>query len=91
MPDQNEYFQELTAELEQLQRSLIDLRRQAAKPSQEKRSDSDALDSAHRHLSAAKRLARLLQTGVAGAESRLERAEQEVWSLKVSARMRPPG
>jgi GT2 family glycosyltransferase len=84
VPDQNEYFQELTAELEQLRRSLVDLRKQPAKAPEEKRPlDGNALESALRHLNSAKTLVRRLQTGVTELESQLDRAEQEIWTLKV--------
>ncbi|MEY2529544.1 MAG: hypothetical protein QOJ05_1634 [Verrucomicrobiota bacterium] len=84
MPDQNEYFQELSAELERLRRALMELRRQPARAPEEKRPrDGDALESALRHLNSAKTLARLVQTGFAGAESQLDRAEREIWTLKV--------
>jgi GT2 family glycosyltransferase len=82
--DQDDHFQQLTAELEQLRRSLMDLRKQPARAPEEKRSlDGNALESALRHLNSAKTLARLLQTGQAGLESELDRAEREVWTLKV--------
>lgn len=81
MPDQDDHLRELDAELDQLRRCLIDLRKQPVQPNPASR--SEALESAQRHLNSAKTLARLLQGDASQGRSRLERAEREAWDQKV--------
>jgi GT2 family glycosyltransferase len=79
--DQDDHLRELDAQLDELRRSLIELRKQPLRPDNASR--SDALESAHRHLNSAKTLARLLQSDANESRSRLERVEREAWDQKV--------
>ena len=81
MADQDDHFRELNSELDQLRRSLLDVRRQLSRmPTTADR--TNALEAAHQHLNSLKTLARLLQGDAAEVRSRLQRAEREVWDQK---------
>jgi GT2 family glycosyltransferase len=82
VPDQDDHLRQLSAELDELQRSLIKLRTQAALSSATT-SRADALEEVHRHVNALKTFARLLQSDAAGVRAQLERAEREAWDQKV--------
>ena len=82
MPHQDDHLRQLTAELDELRRSLIKLRTQAALPSATT-SRADAVEEVHRHVNALKTFARLLQTDAAELRAQLERAEREAWDQKV--------
>jgi GT2 family glycosyltransferase len=81
MPNQDDHLRELEAELDELRRSLIELRKQPLRPDTASR--ADALESAHRHLNSVKTLARLLQSDANESRASLERAEREAWDQKV--------
>jgi GT2 family glycosyltransferase len=81
VPDNDERFQELNAELDQLRRSLIDLRKQLA-VRQDGASRRNAFESGHEHLNRIRTLARLLQSDTAAIQTQLQRAEREAWDQK---------
>ena len=81
MADQDDHLRELDAELDELRRSLIELRKQPLRP--DTASLSHALESAHQRLNSAKTLARLLQSDANESRARLHRAEREAWDQKV--------
>lgn len=81
MPDQDDHLRELDAELDELRRSLIELRKQPLRPNTADR--SSALEAANRRLNSAKTLARLLRSDAGDVRSRLERAEREAWDQRV--------
>jgi GT2 family glycosyltransferase len=79
--DQDDHLWELNEELDQLRRSLIQVRKELElRP--ETSSRVKALGSAHEQLNSAKTLARLLQNDANESRSRLERAEREAWDQK---------
>jgi O-antigen biosynthesis protein len=88
--DRNDTFRDLNAELDQLRAALIELRKQvtALKPAPEAMgghrlpSSTGALESANNHLNSTKTLLRLLQTEAAAIQTRLDRAEREMWEHK---------
>lgn len=82
MANQEDHLRELDAELDELRRSLIELRKQIAsqRPAV---SHAHALESAQKHLNSLKTLARLLQTDAADAQSHREHAERDAWDQKV--------
>ena len=82
MPDQDDHLRQLTAELDELRRSLIKLRTQAALPSATT-SRADAVEAIQKHVNALKTFARLLQNDLAETRMRIERAEREAWGQKV--------
>lgn len=81
MPNQDDHFRELSSELDQLRRSLIDLRKHSSLPPNAP-ARAEPLEAAHRRLNALKTLAYLLQSDVADLQARLQRAEREVWDQK---------
>jgi GT2 family glycosyltransferase len=81
VPDQDDHLWELNAELDELRRSLIQVRKQLALPP-DASSRAKALESVHKHLNSAKTLARLLQNDASESRSRLERTEREAWDQK---------
>lgn len=82
MPNQDDHFRELSNELDQLRRSLIDLRKHSAMPPNSP-GRTEPLEAAHKRLNSLKTLAYLLQSDVAEIQSRLQRAEREAWDQKV--------
>ena len=82
MSDQNHHLRQLSGALDELRRSLIELRRRLNTPS-DGTSRANALEAAHRHLNTLKTLARLLESDAAENRSRVERAEREAWNQKV--------
>ena len=80
MPDEDDHFRDLNAELDQLRASLIELRQLLAAHSAREPSLPAALESANRQLHSIKTLVRLLQTETAALEARLERAVRETWN-----------
>jgi GT2 family glycosyltransferase len=81
VPDQNDHFQELSLELDQLRRALIELRKHAAMPSNAP-GRTEPLETAHKRLNSLKTLAYLLATDAADLQSRAQRAEREAWDQK---------
>jgi O-antigen biosynthesis protein len=81
MPNQDDHFRELSAELDQLRRSLIDLRKHSAMPPNAP-GRTQPLEAAHKRLNSLKTLAYLLQSDAAEIQSRLQRAEREAWDQK---------
>jgi GT2 family glycosyltransferase len=81
VPDQNDHFQELSLELDQLRRALIDLRKHAAMPPNAA-GRTEPLETAHKRLNSLKTLAYLLATDVAELQARAQRAEREAWDQK---------
>jgi GT2 family glycosyltransferase len=79
--DQDDHLWELNTELDELRRSLIQVRKQLALPP-DASSRAKALESVHKHLNSAKTLARLLQNDASEIRSRLERTEREAWDQK---------
>jgi GT2 family glycosyltransferase len=79
--DPDDHFRELSGELDDLRRSLIELRKRLVTKS-DAPSRADALEAAHKHLNSLKTLARLLQNDAAELQSRLHRAEREAWEQK---------
>ena len=77
MPDQDDHLRQLSAELDELRRSLIKLRAQATS------SSADALEEVRQHVNALKTFGRLLQTDLADVRAQLERAERNAWDQKV--------
>jgi GT2 family glycosyltransferase/ribosomal protein L29 len=77
VPDQNDHLRQLSAELDELRRSLIKLRAQATS------SSADTLDEVRQHVNALKTFGRLLQTDLAEVRAQLERAERDAWDQKV--------
>jgi GT2 family glycosyltransferase/ribosomal protein L29 len=77
VPDQNDHLRHLSAELDELRRSLIKLRAQATS------SPADTLEKVRQHINALKTFGRLLQTDLAEIRARLERAERDAWDQKV--------
>ena len=77
MPDQNDHLRQLSAELDELRRSLIKLRGKATS------SSGDALEEVRQHVNALKTFGRLLQTDLAEVRAQLERAERDAWDQKV--------
>lgn len=77
MPDQNDHLRQLSAELDELRRSLIKLRAQATS------SSADTLEEVRQHINALKTFGRLLQTDLAEVRAQLERAERDAWDQKV--------
>lgn len=82
MPSQDDHFRELSSELDQLRRSLIDLRKHSAMPPNAP-GRTEPLEAAHKRLNSLKTLAYLLQSDVAEIQSRLHRAERDAWDQKV--------
>jgi hypothetical protein len=81
VPDQNDHFRELTLELDQLRRALIELRKNAALPPNAP-ARTEPLEAAHKRLNSLKTLAYLLATDAADLQSRAQRAEREAWDQK---------
>jgi GT2 family glycosyltransferase len=81
MPDQDDHLGELNTEIDELRRSLIDLRKQLALR-RDTPFGADALEPAQKQLNSLKTLARLLENERAAIHSRLQRAEREVWDQK---------
>jgi GT2 family glycosyltransferase len=79
--DQDDHLRGLNTELDQLRRALIDLRQHAALPPNAP-ARVTALQAAHKQLNSLKTLVCLLQSDAAEMQSRLERAEREVWDQK---------
>jgi GT2 family glycosyltransferase/ribosomal protein L29 len=77
VPDQDDHLRQLSAELDELRRSLIKLRAQATS------SSADALEEVRQHVNALKTFGRLLQTDLADVRAQLERAERNAWDQKV--------
>lgn len=82
MPDQDDHFRDLNAELDQLRASLIELRQLLSEDSARETSLPAAIESANKQLQAIKTLVRLLQTESTALEARLERAVRETWEQK---------
>ncbi|HEV2841969.1 MAG TPA: glycosyltransferase [Chthoniobacterales bacterium] len=82
MPDEDDHFRDLNAELDQLRASLIELRQLLAAHSAREPSLPTALESANKRLHSIKTLVRLLQTEASALEARLERAVRETWEQK---------
>ncbi len=82
MPDENNDFRDLNAELDELRASLIDLRQLLSAHSAREPSLPAALESANKRLHSIKTLVRLLQTESTALEARLERAVRETWDQK---------
>jgi glycosyltransferase involved in cell wall biosynthesis len=79
--DQDDHLAELGAELDELRRSLIQVRKELElRPDTPSR--ANALEAAHKHLHSAKTLARLLQNDASESRLRLERVEREAWDQK---------
>lgn len=81
MPDQDDHLRGLNTELDQLRRSLIDLRKHAAMPANAP-ARATALEAAHKQLNSLRTLVCLLQSDAAEIQARLDRAEREVWDQK---------
>jgi glycosyltransferase involved in cell wall biosynthesis len=79
---QEDHLRELDAGLDELRRSLIELRKQIATQGPAV-SHANALESAQKHLNSLKTLARLLQTDAAEAQSHRELAERDAWDQRV--------
>ncbi len=82
VPDREDQFQDLSAELERLRASLIELRQLLSEHSAREPSLPAALEGANKQLHAIKTSVRLLETGFAQLQMRLERATREMWALK---------
>jgi GT2 family glycosyltransferase len=80
MPDQDDHLRELDTELDELRRSLVELRKQPLRPDTASR--SSALETANRRLNSLKTLARLLRADASDSRSQLERAQREAWDQK---------
>lgn len=80
MPDQDDHLWQLNAELDELRRSLLALRRQQTSPARQFRAET--FESAQKHLNAVKTHALLLQKDAAESRVRIERAEREAWEQK---------
>jgi GT2 family glycosyltransferase len=80
VPDQDDHLRELDAELDELRRALIELRKQPLRPDTAIR--SDALESANKRLNSLKTLARLLRGDASARRAQLERAQREAWDQK---------
>ena len=80
MPDQDDHLRELEAELDELRRALIELRKQPLRPDLALR--SEALEAANRRLNSLKTLARLLRADASDGRTQLERAQREAWDQK---------
>lgn len=78
----NDHFPQLTAELDELRRSVIKFRAQLSLPSATTPLRADAVEALHRHANALRTIGRLLQNDATEAQRRLEQAEREVWDLK---------
>lgn len=81
MPDQNDHIQELSLELDQLRRALIEVRKHAAMPPNAA-ARTEPLEAAHKRLNSLKTLAYLLATDAADLQSRAQRAEREAWDQR---------
>lgn len=82
MPDEDDHFRDLNAELDQLRASLIELRQLLSAHSTREPSLPAALESANKQLHSIKTLVRLLHTESTALEARLERAVRETWDQK---------
>ncbi|HWM23262.1 MAG TPA: glycosyltransferase [Chthoniobacterales bacterium] len=82
MPDGDDHFRDLNAELDRLRASLIELRQLLAAHSAREPTLPAALESANKQLHSIKTLVRLLQTESTALEARLERAVRETWNQK---------
>lgn len=82
MPDQDDHLRELSTELDELRRLILELRRQSLSSSQA-RSRARTFESASKSLHSLKTMMRLLQNDINHLEARLERAEREAWDEKV--------
>ena len=81
MPNQEDHFRELSAELDALRRALIELRKHAAMPPNAP-ARTEPLEAAHKRLNSLKTLAYFLATDAADLQSRVQRAEREAWDQK---------
>jgi GT2 family glycosyltransferase len=81
VPDQNDHIQELSLELDQLRRALIEVRKHAAMPPNAA-ARTEPLEAAHKRLNSLKTLAYLLATDAADLQSRAQRAEREAWDQR---------
>jgi GT2 family glycosyltransferase len=81
MPNQDDHFRELSNELDQLRRSLIELRKHSSLPANAP-GRTEPLEAAHKRLNSLKTLAYLLQSDAAELQARLQRAEREAWDQK---------
>jgi len=82
VPDGDDHFRDLNAELDRLRASLIELRQLLAAHSAREPTLPAALESANKQLHSIKTLVRLLQTESTALEARLERAVRETWNQK---------
>jgi GT2 family glycosyltransferase len=82
VPDGHDHFWALNAKLDQLQASLIELRRLLSMHSAREPSLPAALESANKQLHSFKTSVRLLETETVALQTRLERAVRETWALK---------
>ncbi len=82
MPNKDDHFRDLDAELDRLRTSLIELRQLLAAHTAREPSLPAALESANKQLHSIKTLVRLLQTESAALEARLARAVRETWDQK---------
>ncbi len=82
MPDKDDHFRDLNAELDQLRASLIALRQLLSAHSAREPSLPAALESANKQLHSIKTLVRVLETESAALEARLERAVRETWDQR---------
>ena len=80
VPDQDDHLRELEAELDELRRALIELRKQPLRPDPAFR--SGALEAANRRLNSLKTLARLLRVDASDSRTQLERAQRDAWDQK---------
>lgn len=81
MAGPDDHRRDLNNELDQLRRSLIEVRRQFAM-AQDASARTNALETAHQHLNSLRTNARLLQTEVLELQAQLERAQREAWDQK---------
>jgi GT2 family glycosyltransferase len=80
VPDQDDHLRQLTAELDELRRSLIKLRTLTMPSAAASR--ADVVEGVHQHVNTLKTFARLLQTDAMELRAQLERAEREGWDHK---------
>lgn len=82
MPDKEDHFRDLDAELDQLRSALIELRQLMAAHSARDPSLPAALEAANKQLHSIKTHVRRLETERAALEARLIRAVRETWDQK---------
>lgn len=83
MPNETDHFQNLNAKLDQLRRTLIELRHLLSAQSAREPSLPVALESANKAFHAIQASVRQVETETAALQARLERATRETWELKV--------